>query len=53
MSAVIAIIVVAACLGSLAMGFGRSRYRQRERRLEVKNKWSSTPGTGGNDNGPD
>lgn len=48
-----AIIVVVVCFGSLAIGFGRSMYRQRERRLQAKNKWSSTPGTGGHGSGAD
>jgi hypothetical protein len=43
MGLVVAIIVVVVGLGSLAIGFGRSMYRQRERRLEAKGGWSSTP----------
>jgi hypothetical protein len=43
MGVVVAIIVVVVCLGSLAIGFARSMHRQRERRLEAKGGWSSTP----------
>ncbi len=44
MGLAIAIIVVVVCFGSLIIGFGRSMHLQRQRRLQVKSKWSSTPG---------
>lgn len=42
----LAIILVVVGGGSLAIGFGRSMYQQRQRRLEVKSKWSATPPAG-------
>jgi hypothetical protein len=46
MSLGFAVLLVVVCGGALAIGFGRSMYRQRQRRLEVKSKWSSTPQAG-------
>jgi hypothetical protein len=43
MGLVLGILLVIVCGGALAIGFGRSMYQQRQRRLEVKSKWSSTP----------
>ncbi len=47
MSLGLAIVLVVVCGSALAIGFGRSMYKQRKRRLEVKSKWSATPPTRG------
>lgn len=38
-----AIVLAVVCGSTLAIGFGRSMYQQRRRRLEVKSKWSGSP----------
>jgi hypothetical protein len=51
MGVAIAIIVVVVCLGGLIIAFGRSMHQQRQRRLQVKSKWSPTPDGRGDDRG--
>ncbi len=41
MSLGFAILLVVVCGSALAIGFSRSMYQQRQRRLEVKGKWSA------------
>jgi hypothetical protein len=43
MSLGFALVLTVVCGSALAIGFGRSMYQQRRRRLEVKSKWSGTP----------
>lgn len=43
MSLGFAIVLMVVCGSALAIGFGYSMYQQRQRRLEVKSKWSATP----------
>jgi hypothetical protein len=45
MSLGFAIGLVVVCGSALAIGFGCSMYQQRQRRLEVKSKWSARPPT--------
>jgi hypothetical protein len=45
MSLGFAIVLTVVCGTALAIGFGRSMYLQRQRRLEVKSKWSARPPT--------
>jgi hypothetical protein len=49
MTFVVAVLVAVLCLGSLAIGFARSIHRERQRRLQVKSKWSDTPQGGHGD----
>jgi hypothetical protein len=46
MTLVIAVLITVISLSILAISFGRSMYRERQRRLEVKSKWSSAPRAG-------
>jgi len=51
MGVVFAIVLVVLCFGSLIIGFSRSMHRQRQRRMQVKSKWSPAPGGRGDSSG--
>jgi hypothetical protein len=46
MSLGIAVLLVVVCFGALAIGFGHSMHNERQRRQQVKSKWSATPRPG-------
>jgi hypothetical protein len=46
MSLGLAIVLVVFGGGALLIGFCCSMYQQRQRRLEIKSKWSATPPAG-------